>query len=1437
MYLIFDTETTGLPKNWDAPLTDLDNWPRLVQIAWQLHDATGKLVHTGNHIVKPDGFTIPYASEKVHGISTKRALKEGKPIAEVLDDFEKDLQQTKLAIAHNIKFDYYVIGAEWLRLGRKIVLDDLQQFCTAENTIDWMKLPGGKGGKFKMPTLTELHERLFGEKFGDAHDAAYDVAATSRVFFGLLKAQIAPNVGEVAIEDIEYEAPQLDEANFKYKQNDLAQRAAARLQNTTPITEVLPFVHLHNHSQYSVLQSTISVEELVENAKKMGMSAVALTDLGNMMGVFKFVDAALKAEIKPIVGCEVFWAEERLKKQFTNDNRDKRFTQVLLAKNKKGYQNLIQLVSLGFTEGLYAGFPRVDKALIAQYKDGLIATTGNLSSEIPFLILNVGETQAEAAFQYWHSVFGEDFYIELCRHGLEEEEKVNDVLLQFAEKYQVKYFASNDVFYAERSDADAHDALLCIKEGKAKTDEKQFLGGLTGYISRKKRFAFPNDEYYFKSTEDMNRLFDDLPEALNTTIEIVNKIETFKLKRDVLLPKFDIPDEFKDERDNDPNDEGKGNRGENAYLRHLTYEGAKRRYKEITKEIQERLDFELATVERMGFPGYFLIVQDFTTKAREMNVWVGPGRGSAAGSAIAYCLGITNIDPIAYDLLFERFLNPDRISMPDIDIDFDDVGRQKVIDYVLQKYGKEQVAQIITYGTLGGKSAIKDAGRVMQVPLSDTVSIAKTFPEHPAAKLRSLLKKGGIDEKLMSKLNSNQAAQAREFRQLADSEGEHQKVIKQAAILEGSIKSTGVHACGIIITPEPMTKLVPVSIAKDSDMQVTQFDNSVVESAGLLKMDFLGLKTLTILKDTVEMIERNHGKYINLDEIPLDDKKTFQLFQRGDMVAIFQFESQGMQKYMKELKPTRIEDLIAMNALYRPGPLEYIPSFIRRKNGLEPIKYDLPEMEELLKETYGITVYQEQVMRLSQKLANFTKGQADALRKAMGKKQIKVLESMKADFIKGCEANGHPLDVCEKIWKDWEAFASYAFNKSHATCYAFLAYQSGYLKAHYPAEFMASNLTNNMDKMETLTFLMEECKRMGIAILGPDVNESGTTFTANAKGEIRFGLGGIKGAGENVVQAIITERETNGKYLDLQDFLVRTIDKAANKKTYEALISAGSLDNITDLPRAAFFAPVDKNHTYLEMVMKSAAKILEAKNASQHSLFLGESQTEQINLPKPPSDFKQWSIMEKLKYEKDCVGFFLSGHPLDEYKIAITTNTVPIKNLSKYKDQEVKIAGIVTKFQEKTAKNGNKFGIVTVEDFEESTELMIFNKLYEKYAEMLQTPNAMLCFIGQYKTKWGSETDYTFDIKEIKPLSELGTGRNVRVLKITINLQELKPQDIDTLEQLAQQNKGNTQLICRIKDSDDNSTIELASGRYKVNVTQTLLQTIEKELGWKCDII
>jgi len=1387
MYLIFDTETTGVPHNKTAPITDLDNWPRLVQIAWQLHDAKGRLISRQNLIVKPDGFDIPYKAEQIHGISTKRALEEGQPLSEVLDLLMQDLGQTSMIVGHNIEFDISIVGAEFIRQQRDPdALLQLEKVDTAIASTEFCQLAGGIGGRLKMPRLAELHEKLFGHVFDDAHDASYDVAATARCFFALVEKKIVKPVDDTPPEEITYEAPNLEAANFSKREKKKQATYSLTGEADTPVTDK-PFVHLHAHSQYSVLQATPDVKSMVAKAKSLGMPALALTDLGNMYGAFKFVKEALAQEIKPIVGCEFYLAEERLKLKFTKDNPDRRYNQVLIAKNKNGYHNLAKLSSLAFGEGLYGIYPRIDKALVSQYKQDLIAFTGGLNSEVPHLILNVGEKQAEEAFRWWYEQFGDDFYIELNRHGIPEEDHVNEVLLRFAEKYGVRYFAANECFYLDREESNAHDVLLCIKEGEFKSTP-------IGH-GRGKRYGLPNDQYYFKSTQEMHSIFRDLPEAIDTVSEILDKVESYTLERNVLLPKFDIPEGFATEDD---------------YLRHLTFEGARKRYGELTQPIIDRLEFELNTIKNTGYPGYFLIVQDFTSKAREMGVSVGPGRGSAAGSAVAYCIGITNVDPIKYDLLFERFLNPDRVSLPDIDIDFDDEGREKVLKYVIDKYGKNQVAQIITYGTMAAKSSIRDCARVMELPLSEANVLAKLIPERPGTSLQAAFQ------------------EVRELDDIRKGNDLRAQVLQQAIILEGSVRNTGVHACGVIITPDDLRNFVPVSTAKDSDMLVTQFDNSVVESAGLLKMDFLGLTTLSIIKTALKNIRKSRGIDIDIEKVPLDDPKTYELFQRGETTGTFQFESAGMQKYLRQLKPDKFEDLIAMNALYRPGPMEYIPAFVNRKHGREPIKYDLPEMEEYLSETYGITVYQEQVMLLSQKLAGFSKGDADVLRKAMGKKQKAVLDKMKDKFLEGCAKNGHPRDVCEKVWADWEAFAQYAFNKSHSTCYSLVAYHTAYLKANFPAEYMAAVLTHSQSNLENVTFFIEECRNLGIRVLGPHINESGKYFEVNKDGEIRFGLGAIKGTGDAAVESIIQERETNGHYTDIFDFAKRLTQRSVNKKTFESLALSGAFDCFPDIHRRQYVYAKDGDINLIEKAIKYAIRTQMEEQSAQASLFGSSSGT---SMPKPRIEpVEPFSEIEKLNLEKEVVGIYISGHPLDNFRFEMESfcNTAcnQLNELEPLAGRDIRLGGIVTGVEHRTTKTGKPFGRFYIEDYTGNASFMLFGEDYLKFRNFLNIGWFLFIEGTVVRSNWGQQ-NLEFKIRNIDLLNEIGLKRS-KGIQLRLNASEVTPDLIGKIEDVCQEFTGNTPLFLKVWDERENISLELMSRKFRVNPVNDMVRKMKK---------
>ncbi len=1462
MYLVFDTETTGLPLRWNAPIEDVDNWPRVVQLAWQLHAADGRLIESKDFLVCPDGFNIPFGAQKVHGISTALAQSQGHAMSDVLDAFEQALAQTRFMIGHNLRFDLQVMGAEFVRLTRNHsklqvpVLDTCTQ-ATAKVT----QIVGGKGSGFKIPKLTELHAFLFSDHFAEAHNASADVEATARCFWELVRR------GHWSCEQIGWDGATLQAFQEAHPHpmpgvglvhRNLQEESARLVSGTGRPVEIAPafelpvapheaagilagadgthtdevpkpsvaphFFHLHAHSQFSILQATAKVPAMVQRAVADGQPAVALTDLGNMMGAFQFVKAVSeynksrpedKPELKAIVGYEAYICRDRTDKSQKDDGH-----QIpLLAKNKTGYHNLAKLSSSAFIEGFYY-VPRIDKNLLSAHTEGVLCTTGGLYGEVPSLILNVGEKQAEEAFLWYKELFGTDFYAEINRHGLPEEQVINEVLLRFCQTHGVQAVAANNAFYIDQAESEAHDVLLCVKE-----NEKQAtpIGRGRGF-----RYGFPNDQFYLPTRAQMAERFADAPELLDTLQEVSDKVENYALAREVLLPKFDIPNEFthpEDARDN-------GKRGENAYLRHLTLEGAKGRYTPITPEIQERLDFELGTIERTGYPGYFLIVQDFCRAARDMDVSVGPGRGSAAGSAVAYCIGITNVDPIRYDLLFERFLNPDRVSLPDIDIDFDDRGRDKVIQYVIQKYGSSQVAQIITYGSMAAKSAIKDAARALDLTFEEADRLTKQVPDN-----QSLAKILGLDDKaLREQFRGEDYEKAQALRTMMAQKDPSGETLTKAKVLEGSLRNTGIHACGVIITPIDIRELIPVATAKDSEMWCTQFDNAVVESAGLLKMDFLGLKTLTLIKDAVALVQKRHGVALDMEAIPIDDPLTYELFQRGETVGIFQYESPGMQKHLKELKPTVFGDLIAMNALYRPGPLEYIPSFIRRKHGVERITYDLADMEENLQETYGITVYQEQVMLLSQKLAGFTKGEADVLRKAMGKKLRDVLDKMKPKFVAGGAERGHDATVLEKIWKDWEAFASYAFNKSHSTCYAWIAYQTAYLKAHYPAEYMAAVLSNNMNDIKQVSFFMEECKRMKLNVLGPDVNESEGTFTVNAHGSVRFGLLGMRGVGGSAVDFLLQDRHKKGPYHSIFDMARRVDLRVVNKGTWEALALGGGFDSFPGMHRALLLAeenPDGKN--FLEKVRRYGQGFQDQENSAQVSLFGEESG---VDIPEPElPEVATWNSLELLKREKEVNGIFLSAHPLDTFRYEI--KTFAKNRVSELEDLDVfaqgagsrdfAVAGLVSNVTLRTTRTGKEMGSFTLEDHEGSREFVLFGQSFLDFRSFF-VHDLMVLVRGRVQKQSWTRDDMNArmfaDISKICLLSEL-FEREARTLSLFAAVDEVQPERWSELAGILKKYPGKNRVIFHVMDPVTRTQVKMPSRDWSARVDRHLLEELD----------
>jgi DNA polymerase-3 subunit alpha len=1184
------------------------------------------------------------------------------------------------------------------------------------------------------------------------------------------------------------------------------------------------FSHLHVHTQFSLLDGAADVASLYKKAVADGMPALAITDHGNMFGAFKFVAEASKyntAEnpntIKPIVGCEFYVVENRHKQQFTKEDKDVRYHQLFLAKNAEGYANLVKLCSLGYIEGLYGKYPRIDKELVLQYHKGLIATTCCLGASVPRTILKKGEAEGEKEFKWWLDIFGEDYYVELQRHDIPEQNVVNEVLIKFALKHNVKIIASNDSHYVNQEDSNAHDILLCINTGEKQSTptQKEFSDDDTSMKGR--RFAFYNDQFYFKKTEEMKKLFGDLPEAIDNTNEIVGKIDKLKLKQDILLPHFKIPEGFNTQ---------------DEYLHHLTYTGALNRYGQLTPDIEERLNFELFTIRTMGFAGYFLIVADFIKAGRDLGVFIGPGRGSAAGSAVAYCIGITNIDPIKYNLLFERFLNPDRKSMPDIDTDFDDVGRQKVIDYVVDKYGRNQVAQIVTYGTMAAKMSIKDVARVLDLPLAESNMLAKLVPDKPGIELNRVINAPleGDPKSLKEKegLGSDDLELVKKLREIAGGTGLQAQVLKEALVLEGSVRNTGIHAAGIIIAPMDLTDLIPVATSKDTELLITQYDGKVIEDAGVIKMDFLGLKTLTIIRDALELIKQNHGVEIDIDYIPLDDKKTLELYQNAETNGTFQFESAGMQKYLRDLRPDKFEDLIAMNALYRPGPIQYIPQFINRKHGREPVLYDLDDMRDYLEETYGITVYQEQVMLLSQKIAGFTKGEADILRKAMGKKDRKTLDKLKPQFIEQASAKGHDKKILEKVWTDWEAFASYAFNKSHSTCYAFVAFQTGYLKANYPAEYMASVLTHNLSNIDKITFFMEECRRMGIPVLGPDVNESVYNFSVNKSGKIRFGLGAVKGVGESAVEALILERKENGPFTSVFDLTKRVPSKSVNKRCLESLAQGGAFDGFEGTHRNQYFHPDQKDGTSgIEKAIRFGNAISNQGPTAQVSLF-GDVEVEDVTMPSLTAA-PEWSKLEKLKKEKEVIGFYISGHPLDDFKFEIrqfcNCRIDELQNIADLKGRDLSFAGIITDVSHRISKTGKPFGSFVIEDFYGSTSITLFGEDYGKLKAYLE-PESLVYVKAKVQNKFHSPDDWELKPYNIQFLKD-AADKMTKQVTVKLRLHDVNKDLIAKLAEVLASHKGSTPVRLHVVDVERNWSIPFTSNQHKVTVQAKLLDEIK----------
>ena len=1259
------------------------------------------------------------------------------------------------------------------------------------------------------------------------------------------------------------------------------------------------FVHLHVHTQYSILDGQASIPRLVDKAIANGMRGIAITDHGNMFGIKEFFNyvnkknsgtngeikdlkkklvalqngegecedreaeiAHCKAQLeeakqklfKPIIGCEMYVARKRLTNKNGKEDQSG-YHLIVLAKNEKGYHNLIKLVSKAWTDGFYSR-PRTDRAELEKYHEGLIVASACLGGEVPKKITQGRFDEAEEAIRWYKNLFGEDYYLELQLHkatvpranheAYNLQLNVNKHLIEYSKKFNVKLICTNDVHFVDEENAEAHDRLICLSTGKDLDDPNRMLY---------------SKQEWMKTKEEMNEIFKDVPEALANTVDICNQVEFYSIDHAPIMPTFEIPVEFGTEEEyrkrfSEEDLFNEFTRDENGkvvlteedakskikklggydklyrikleadYLKELAYKGAKKLYgEELSDEVKERMNFELHIMKTMGFPGYFLIVQDFIAAGRAMGVSIGPGRGSAAGSAVAYCLGITKIDPIKYDLLFERFLNPDRISLPDIDVDFDDDGRGEVLRWVTEKYGQEKVAHIITYGTMATKLAIKDVARVQKLPLSESDRLAKLVPDK-------------IPDK---KLNLKNAIEYVPELQAAEVSPDPlvRTTLKYAKMLEGNVRGTGVHACGTIICRDDITDWVPVSTADDKEtgekMLVTQYEGSVIEDTGLIKMDFLGLKTLSIIKEAVENIYQSQGIVLDIDQVSIEDPDTYKLYSDGRTIGTFQFESAGMQKYLRELQPTTFEDLIAMNALYRPGPMDYIPDFIDRKHGRKPIEYDIPVMEKYLKDTYGITVYQEQVMLLSRLLADFTRGESDALRKAMGKKLRDKLDHMKPKFIAGGQKNGHDPKVLEKIWGDWEKFASYAFNKSHATCYSWVAYQTAFLKANYPAEYMAATMSRNISNITEITKLMDECKMMRVAVLGPDVNESNLKFTVNRKGAIRFGMGAVKGVGEGAVEAIVTERKKNGPYKGIFDFVQRVNLTACNRKNIENLALAGGFDNFTELKREQYFAVNTKGETFIETLLRYGNKYQDDKNAAVNSLFGGDNvidiATPEI-LPAAP-----WSDLERLNKERDLVGIYLSAHPLDEYSVVLeevcNTHMTDLADKAALVNRDVTMGGIITNVREGYGKTGKPYGIVRMEDYSGSAELPFFGNDWIEWRNYLAVGMFLFIKAKCQPRQWKPDE---LDLK-VTGIELLPDVKDEKIEKITIAapLDDLNEELITELATLIKNNPGKAELYFRVKDGDGQMSVNMMSRSMKISVRKDLITFLKMrpELNYK----
>ncbi|MDX2249488.1 MAG: DNA polymerase III subunit alpha [Bacteroidia bacterium] len=1165
-----------------------------------------------------------------------------------------------------------------------------------------------------------------------------------------------------------------------------------------------PFVQLHNHTEFSLLDGAAKISDMVKKACDCGMSHIGITDHGNMYGIPKFVLEARKNGIKPIVGCEFYITDGNAREK---DKNAKRFHQIMWAKDKTGYQNLVKLCSFGYTDGYYYK-PRIDKDILRQHAEGIIASTCCLASEVNQTYINKGDEAAEKVLKEYMDLFGkENYYVEIQRHTLGDMDKCNEWLIRMAKKHDLKVIATNDVHYVNEEDAEAHDLLLALQTQSDYNDPNRFR-----FTDDKGRL---NPRFYFKTQDEMLQLFQDIPEALDNTIHLAERC-TFELNLagDMVLPQYKVPPQYADMDD---------------YLAALVWERAPKRYPDMTADIRERIEFELKVMKKMGYAGYFLIVQSFTTEARNRGVYVGPGRGSAAGSVVAYVLGIIDIDPLKYDLLFERFLNPERVSPPDIDIDFDDEGRQEVIDYVIGEYGRKSVSQVITYGTMGAKTALRDVGRTLQIPLNEVNRIAKMVPDRPGMTFRKAMD---------HEVNPDYADELSQLFQSKDPQ--ISKLMRFARTLEGTARHTGVHACAVIIAPGDVTNYAPVAVAKDESL-VTQYDGPMAEMCGLLKMDFLGLRTLSILKTAIKLVKENHKVEIDPDNIDLEDLKTYELYQRGDTVATFQFESDGMRKYLRQLKPTNIEDLIAMNALYRPGPMDNIPSFINRKHGREKLEYPHNMLEPILKNTYGIMVYQEQIMQVARTMGGYTMGGADLLRRAMGKKKIEIMEKERAHFVKGAEENGVDKKVAGEVFALMEKFASYGFNKSHAAAYSILAFKTAYMKAHYPAEYMAAVLTHNVSDIKKITFFIEECRRMGIEVLPPDINESQSLFSVNRKGQIRFGLEAIKGVGHAVVAEMIIQRNKGGRFVSLFDLTTRMPMRSLNKKVLESLAYAGALDSF-GVQRYQYFLPVSAKEeaNVLEKALSYGSKVQQERLSPQVSLFGGLGNISN-NQPEPSIPLgtmqdgrivEAWTELEKLNYEKEVIGFFLSGHPLDRFKWQIEAfTTVSLSEMEEKKPRDVRIAGIVTSVRERMSKRGNKFLSFNIEDFSDSFEIALFGDQYEKFRGLIRQ-DEMIFISGTYQTKKFDPTDYELRILDIRLMTDELFDKMVRHLCIEISNEELDAELLKQLESLFSLHRGRKDLKFRIMDHHLPADISMVCSDWQVDPNTKLVREL-REMGLK----